>query len=150
MLRDKHVPYSVLEWLLRKCRGIGIHTNAIVCSVMLNIACVDAERRALSPAGGALHIHSTSLASAEWLVKNATYRPHCYICRTWDNSVRFVFSQRRPYPRWDCLFWQLVSTLRAKASDLNSFDERYRPSVRPPNPSFLDGRSALNFDRFQA
>ncbi|XP_037099536.1 adenosine deaminase 2-A isoform X1 [Syngnathus acus] len=74
------------------------------------------------PKGGALHIHSSSLVSAEWLVKNATYRPHCYACFTWDNSVRFVFSLRRPYPRWDCFYWQLLSTLRAKVADADAFD----------------------------
>ncbi|XP_077401641.1 adenosine deaminase 2-A isoform X2 [Vanacampus margaritifer] len=74
------------------------------------------------PKGGALHIHSSSLVSAEWLVKNVTYRPHCYICFTWDNSVRFVFSQQSPYPRWDCFYWQLLSTLRAKVGDADAFD----------------------------
>ncbi|XP_077355408.1 adenosine deaminase 2-A isoform X2 [Festucalex cinctus] len=74
------------------------------------------------PKGGALHIHSSSLVSAEWLVKNVTYRPHCYICFTWDSSVRFVFSQQQPYPRWDCFYWQLLSTLRAKVGDTDAFD----------------------------
>ncbi|XP_077565581.1 adenosine deaminase 2-A [Stigmatopora nigra] len=74
------------------------------------------------PKGGALHVHSSSLASAEWLVKNATYRPNCYVCYTWDESVRFVFSLRRPYPRWDCFYWQLVSVLRAEAGDPHVFD----------------------------
>ncbi|XP_061523407.1 adenosine deaminase 2-A isoform X2 [Phycodurus eques] len=77
------------------------------------------------PKGGALHVHSSSLVSAEWLVKNATYRPHCYVCFTWDNSARFVFSRRRPYPRWDCFYWQLVSALRAEAGDAAAFDARY-------------------------
>uniref|UniRef100_A0A3P8TX10 adenosine deaminase n=1 Tax=Amphiprion percula TaxID=161767 RepID=A0A3P8TX10_AMPPE len=70
----------------------------------------------------ALHIHSSSLVSAEWLVKNVTYRPHCYICFTWDNSVRFLFSDRQPFPRWDCFYWQLLQTLRAKVGDPAAFD----------------------------
>ncbi|XP_071761811.1 adenosine deaminase 2-A [Centroberyx gerrardi] len=74
------------------------------------------------PKGGALHIHSSSLVSVEWLVKNVTYRPHCYICFTWDRSVRFLFSSRQPFPRWDCVYWQLVETLRAKAKDPTDFD----------------------------
>ncbi|XP_061663002.1 translation initiation factor IF-2 isoform X8 [Syngnathoides biaculeatus] len=84
------------------------------------------------PKGGALHVHSSSLVSAEWLVKNATYRPHCYVCYTWDNSARFVFSRRRPYPRWDCFYWQLVGDLRAKAGDAAAFDGR--PGRRVPGP----------------
>ncbi|XP_038131451.1 adenosine deaminase 2-A [Cyprinodon tularosa] len=74
------------------------------------------------PKGAALHIHSSSLVSAEWLVKNVTYRPHCYICFTWDNSVRFLFSNRQPFPRWDCFYWQLLESLRARIEDNAAFD----------------------------
>ncbi|XP_056133555.1 adenosine deaminase 2-A [Lampris incognitus] len=74
------------------------------------------------PKGGALHIHSSSLVSVDWLVKNVTYRPNCYICFTWDNSVRFLFSDRQPFPRWDCIYWQLLETLRAKMGDPTDFD----------------------------
>uniref|UniRef100_A0A3Q1JEG5 adenosine deaminase n=1 Tax=Anabas testudineus TaxID=64144 RepID=A0A3Q1JEG5_ANATE len=74
------------------------------------------------PKGAALHIHSSSLVSVDWLVKNVTYRPHCYICFTWDNSVRFLFSDRQPFPRWDCFYWQLLETLRARIQDPIEFD----------------------------
>ncbi|XP_028256466.1 adenosine deaminase 2-A [Parambassis ranga] len=74
------------------------------------------------PKGAALHVHSSSLVSVEWLVKNVTYRPHCYICFTWDNSVRFLFSERQPFPRWDCFYWQLLNTLRARIGDPEGFD----------------------------
>ncbi|KAK2859061.1 hypothetical protein Q5P01_003681 [Channa striata] len=74
------------------------------------------------PKGAALHIHSSSLVSVDWLVKNVTYRPHCYICFTWDNSVRFLFSDRQPFPRWNCFYWQLLETLRAKIKDPAGFD----------------------------
>ncbi|XP_064864479.1 adenosine deaminase 2-A-like [Oncorhynchus nerka] len=63
----------------------------------------------MMPKGAALQIHSSSLV--DWLVKNITYRPHCYICFTWGRSVRFVFST------WDCLYWQLLKTLRANMAD---------------------------------
>ncbi|KAJ0012573.1 hypothetical protein NQD34_016907 [Periophthalmus magnuspinnatus] len=75
------------------------------------------------PKGAALHIHSTSMVSVEWLVKNVTYRPHCYICFTWDNSVRFLFSDKQPFPRWDCLYWQLLEALRARIGDPTRFDD---------------------------
>uniref|UniRef100_A0A672HGA2 adenosine deaminase n=1 Tax=Salarias fasciatus TaxID=181472 RepID=A0A672HGA2_SALFA len=74
------------------------------------------------PKGAALHIHSSSLVGVDWLVKNVTYRPNCYVCYTWDNSVRFVFSSRQPFPRWDCFYWQLVQTLRDKTGDPAGFD----------------------------
>ncbi|KAK7886103.1 hypothetical protein WMY93_025724 [Mugilogobius chulae] len=70
----------------------------------------------------ALHIHSTSMVSVEWLVKNVTYRPHCYICFTWDNSVRFLFSEKQPFPRWDCFYWQRLEALRARIGDPTRFD----------------------------
>uniref|UniRef100_A0A672ZHB8 adenosine deaminase n=2 Tax=Sphaeramia orbicularis TaxID=375764 RepID=A0A672ZHB8_9TELE len=74
------------------------------------------------PKGAALHVHGSSLVSVEWLVKNVTYRPNCYICFTWDNSVRFLFSDRQPFPRWDCFYWQLLETLRARVGDPTGFD----------------------------
>ncbi|XP_058480122.1 adenosine deaminase 2-A [Solea solea] len=76
------------------------------------------------PKGAALHIHSSALVSVEWLVKNATYRPHCHVCFTWDNSVRFLFSERPPFPRWDCFHWQLLEKLRATTKDPSAFDNR--------------------------
>ncbi|KAG7270307.1 hypothetical protein CRUP_030207 [Coryphaenoides rupestris] len=74
------------------------------------------------PKGGALHIHSSTLVGVDWLVRNVTYRPHCYICFTRDQSVRFVFSTRYPFPRWDCFYWQLLETLRAGMGDPAPFD----------------------------
>lgn len=82
--------------------------------------------------GGALHIHSSALVSVEWLVKNVTYRPHCYVCFTWDNSIRFLFSARQPAPRWDCFYWQLLETLRAKIGDPTGFDNRLSRTPRSP------------------
>uniref|UniRef100_A0A8C7ZH70 adenosine deaminase n=1 Tax=Oryzias sinensis TaxID=183150 RepID=A0A8C7ZH70_9TELE len=74
------------------------------------------------PKGAALHIHGSSLVGVEWLIRNVTYRPHCYICFTWDNSVRFAFSARQPFPRWDCFYWQLLETLRSRIGDNAGFD----------------------------
>lgn len=74
------------------------------------------------PKGGALHIHSSTLVGVDWLVRNVTYRPHCYVCFTRDQAVRFVFSPRYPFPRWDCFYWQLLETLRAGMGDPTPFD----------------------------
>lgn len=78
----------------------------------------------LNPPGAALHIHSSALVSAEWLVLNATYRPQCYICFTWEGSVRFLFSSRTPFPRWGCSLWTRLDTLRERLSDVTAFDNR--------------------------
>ncbi|CAL8318456.1 unnamed protein product [Lota lota] len=74
------------------------------------------------PKGGALHIHSSTLVGVDWLVRNVTYRHHCYICFTRDQSVRFVFSTGHPWPTWDCFYWYLLETLRAEMGDPAPFD----------------------------
>ncbi|KTF90681.1 hypothetical protein cypCar_00046079 [Cyprinus carpio] len=74
------------------------------------------------PKGAALHIHSSAMVSVDWLVMNATYRPHCYICFTWDGSVQFLFSTNTPFLRWGCSFWKRLDVLRASLSDVTAFD----------------------------
>ena len=84
--------------------------------------------------GGALHIHSSTLVGVDWLVRNVTYRPNCYICFTRDRSVRFVFSTGYPWLTWDCSYWYLLGTLRAKMADPAPFDHRWTPKhSRPPS-----------------
>ncbi|XP_043093774.1 adenosine deaminase 2-A [Puntigrus tetrazona] len=74
------------------------------------------------PKGAALHIHSSAMVSVDWLVLNATYRPHCYICFTWDGSVQFLFSTSTPFLRWGCSFWKRLDVLRSSLSDVTAFD----------------------------
>ncbi|XP_035011696.2 adenosine deaminase 2-A [Hippoglossus stenolepis] len=75
------------------------------------------------PKGGALHIHDFSMADPEWLVKNATYRPHCYMCFTDSHSVRFIFSSQWPKPLPRCSPWNLLENLRAKTSNTTDLDD---------------------------
>uniref|UniRef100_A0AAR2JXZ4 adenosine deaminase n=1 Tax=Pygocentrus nattereri TaxID=42514 RepID=A0AAR2JXZ4_PYGNA len=75
------------------------------------------------PKGAVLHVHSSALASVDWLVMNVTYRPHCYICFTWSGSVKFLFSTQRPFPQWGCSSWSLLEQLRATISDIPAFDK---------------------------
>lgn len=60
-----------------------------------------------------------------WLVKNVTYREHCYVCFTDDQSVRFVFSSHQPKPVPRCSDWMLLETVRAKIDNTTDFDNRF-------------------------
>lgn len=73
--------------------------------------------------GGALHLHDFSMVDVEWLVKNASYRPHCYICFT-SRSVRFIFSSQQPKPLPYCSSWSLLESLRAKTVNTTDLDNR--------------------------
>ncbi|KAG7523131.1 Adenosine deaminase 2-A [Solea senegalensis] len=74
------------------------------------------------PKGGALHVHDFSVVDVEWLVKNVTYRPHCYMCFTKDQSIRFIFSSQWPKPLPICSSWFLLEDLRAKTTNTTELD----------------------------
>ncbi|KAM6936893.1 LOW QUALITY PROTEIN: adenosine deaminase 2-A [Xenentodon cancila] len=74
------------------------------------------------PKGGALHVHDFSMVDVEWLVKNATYRPHCYMCYTENQSIRFTFSSQLPKRLQHCSPWTLLETLRAKTVNATDLD----------------------------
>nr|XP_046250151.1 adenosine deaminase 2-A isoform X2 [Scatophagus argus]XP_046250152.1 adenosine deaminase 2-A isoform X2 [Scatophagus argus]XP_046250153.1 adenosine deaminase 2-A isoform X2 [Scatophagus argus] len=74
------------------------------------------------PKGGALHVHDFSMTSVEWLVKNATYRPHCYMCFTDNDSIRFIFSSLWPKSLPHCSPWILLENLRAKMANTTDLD----------------------------
>ncbi|XP_076589996.1 adenosine deaminase 2-A isoform X2 [Chaetodon auriga] len=74
------------------------------------------------PKGGALHVHDLSMTSVEWLVKNGTYRPHCYMCYTDSQSIRFIFSSQWPKALPRCSPWILLENLRAKLVNTTDLD----------------------------
>ncbi|KAK2841967.1 hypothetical protein Q5P01_012167 [Channa striata] len=74
------------------------------------------------PKGAALHVHDFSMVDVEWLVKNVTYRPHCYMCYTDIASVRFIFSSQLPKPLPRCSPWILLENLRAKLINATELD----------------------------
>uniref|UniRef100_A0A8C9T373 adenosine deaminase n=2 Tax=Scleropages formosus TaxID=113540 RepID=A0A8C9T373_SCLFO len=76
----------------------------------------------MMPKGAALHIHTSSLVGVDWLVKNVTYRPHCYVCFTADQSVRFIFSAKQPIPQPGCSKWTLLEALRRELGNVTGFD----------------------------
>ncbi|XP_064634282.1 adenosine deaminase 2-like isoform X2 [Lineus longissimus] len=74
------------------------------------------------PKGGALHLHDTSLVDANWLIKNVTYRPHCYVCFNSNSGTqRMKFFKVAPSDP-DCP-WQLVSNVRASYPTTAAYDE---------------------------
>uniref|UniRef100_A0A8C9Y203 adenosine deaminase n=1 Tax=Sander lucioperca TaxID=283035 RepID=A0A8C9Y203_SANLU len=74
------------------------------------------------PKGGALHVHDFAMVDVEWLVKNVTYRPHCYMCFTDNRSIRFIFSSRWPKALPRCSPWTLLEHLRAEVVNTTDLD----------------------------
>ncbi|KAK0155118.1 Adenosine deaminase 2-A [Merluccius polli] len=74
------------------------------------------------PKGAALHVHDFAMVDVEWLVRNVTYRPHCYMCYTDDGSLRFFFSSGPPKPLTQCSPWTLLEKLRAKMVNVTDLD----------------------------
>nr|XP_020458684.1 adenosine deaminase CECR1 [Monopterus albus] len=74
------------------------------------------------PKGGALHVHDFSIVDTEWLVKNVSYRPHCYMCFTDNQSVRFTFLSRWPKRLPHCSPWTLLENLRAQTINVTDLD----------------------------
>lgn len=93
------------------------------------------------PKGAALHVHDFSMVDVEWLVKNATYRPHCYMCSTDDASVRFVFSSCWPTALPRCSAWVLLEKLRSKMVNATELDNSIMANLtlfteRDPDAAF--------------
>ncbi|XP_020790575.2 adenosine deaminase 2-A [Boleophthalmus pectinirostris] len=74
------------------------------------------------PKGAALHLHDFSITDVEWLVKNATYRPHLYMCTTNTHIIQFIFSSQMPEPVPRCSPWVLLEKLRAMTANVTELD----------------------------
>uniref|UniRef100_A0A4W2ICG5 Adenosine deaminase 2 n=1 Tax=Bos indicus x Bos taurus TaxID=30522 RepID=A0A4W2ICG5_BOBOX len=76
------------------------------------------------PKGAALHVHDFSITSPDWLVKNATYRPHCYFCFTRRGTPQFRFAHpTTPTPKpAECPQWVLLEKFRKGLRNVSEFD----------------------------
>ncbi|KAI4545919.1 hypothetical protein MG293_002474 [Ovis ammon polii] len=76
------------------------------------------------PKGAALHVHDFSITSPDWLVKNATYRPHCYFCFTRRGTLQFRFAHPAPpTPKpAECPQWVLLEKFRKGLHNVSDFD----------------------------
>ncbi|XP_046367088.2 adenosine deaminase AGSA-like [Haliotis rufescens] len=73
------------------------------------------------PKGAALHLHYGSITSSDWLVKNVTYRPDCYVCVKQKVITQTGFYVTPPSDK-DCK-WLRISAERAKSKDITEFDQ---------------------------
>ncbi|XP_015250847.1 PREDICTED: adenosine deaminase CECR1 [Cyprinodon variegatus] len=104
------------------------------------------------PKGGALHVHDVSMVDVEWLVKNVTYRPHCYMCSTDNMSVRFIFSSQSPKPLARCSPWVLLENLRAKIVNTTDLDNSIRGNLSlftDRDPEAVYPSQDVVWDRFE-
>ncbi len=70
------------------------------------------------PKGGALHLHSVSISTIGWVIKNITYMSDLYFCNSSDEteSLRFQFFSVPPTDtKPSCSKWQNVAAARASS-----------------------------------
>ncbi|XP_025116275.1 adenosine deaminase AGSA-like [Pomacea canaliculata] len=79
------------------------------------------------PKGGVLHVHDEAITSIDWVVKNVTYRPNCYMCVDSSYNVAFHFFSIPPQ-NTDCP-WKLVSEYRRQSMDAEAFDQRLHANL---------------------
>ncbi|XP_024588949.1 adenosine deaminase 2 isoform X3 [Neophocaena asiaeorientalis asiaeorientalis] len=76
------------------------------------------------PKGAALHVHDFSIVSVDWLVRNVTYRPHCYFCLTPRGTPQFRFARSTPptLNTTECPAWVLLEKFRKGLPNITEFD----------------------------
>jgi len=79
------------------------------------------------PKGGILHVHGFLMGDYCWLIKQATYRPNCYIYEGKDDVA--AHGALRIFEEPPGNGWHLVSELRNLADDVGKFDEELYQSV---------------------
>ena len=86
------------------------------------------------PAGAALHVHDFSIANTDWLVRNVTYRPHCYFCLTPRGTPQFRFARSTPptLNTTECPQWVLLEKFRKGLPNITEFDHRWVVAQEEP------------------
>jgi adenosine deaminase CECR1 len=79
------------------------------------------------PKGGILHVHGFFMGDYRWLIKQATYRPNCYIYEGKEDVA--AQGALRIFKEPPGIGWHLVSELRKVAEDVEEFDEGLYKSV---------------------
>uniref|UniRef100_A0A2K5NX67 Adenosine deaminase 2 n=1 Tax=Cercocebus atys TaxID=9531 RepID=A0A2K5NX67_CERAT len=77
----------------------------------------------MMPKGAALHLHDTGIVTMDWLVRNVTYRPHCYICFTSKGIMQFRFAHPTPRTSEKCSKWILLEDYRKRVQNITEFDD---------------------------
>ncbi|KAK3804132.1 hypothetical protein RRG08_015706 [Elysia crispata] len=79
------------------------------------------------PKGGILHIHDLAMGTIDWLVKNATYRDHIYMCVDADNLI-ILAAFRKPPQNPDCV-WKCVKSERKSSGNTVRFDQMLKQNL---------------------
>ncbi|KAB0399443.1 hypothetical protein E2I00_014024, partial [Balaenoptera physalus] len=79
------------------------------------------------PKGRGLEGMVLGIASADWLVRNVTYRPHCYFCLTPRGTPQFRFARSTPptLNTTECPQWVLLEKFRKGLPNVTEFDHRW-------------------------
>ncbi|XP_006862842.1 PREDICTED: adenosine deaminase CECR1 [Chrysochloris asiatica] len=76
------------------------------------------------PKGAALHLHDFGILDGDWLVKNVTYRQHCYICFNPSGTLQFRFAHSTPSnnKQDNSSKWILLENYRRELQNVTEFD----------------------------
>nr|XP_019545562.2 adenosine deaminase 2-like [Aedes albopictus] len=70
------------------------------------------------PKGSVLHLHNTAAVTAEWIIKNLTYRPEAKMCES-EGNIYFT-TRKTPFCPEESL--QSIQSLRTKNGSTEAFD----------------------------
>ncbi|XP_054552552.1 adenosine deaminase 2 isoform X2 [Talpa occidentalis] len=106
------------------------------------------------PKGAALHLHDFGILSMDWLVKNATYRPHCHFCFTPRGAMQFKFAYPTPPTPapTECSEWILLEKYRKMLQNVTEFDNSLLRNftMMTENPDVAYANQNVVWSKFEA